>query len=287
MPMGRADTARLILLAAIWGGSFMFMRVLAPVLGPVITADLRLLIAGTALTAYFWIRKIDTEWKRNWKHYLIIGVVNSAIPFTLYSFAALHLPASYSAIINSTAPFFSAIFSALWLGEPLTLKKIAGIFLGAFGVALVARASPHTGDAYFIPSIFACLGAAFCYGIAGIYIKKFAQTAKPSGIASGSQIMAGLFLLPLIPFSPMRGDFTPPIWGYLLALALLCSSVAYLLYFRLIENLGPTKALTVTFLMPVFGMAWGALLLGETITLPMLIGAGLILLGTYFVIRKR
>lgn len=262
------------------------MRVLAPVLGPIVTTDLRVLIAGIALCVYFLIIKFDPEWKRNWKHYFVIGTVNSAIPFALYSFAALHIPASYSVVINSTAPLFAAIFSALWLGDRLNTKKVLGIVLGAGGAALVAKAGVNDVNAFFMLSVLACLGAAVCYGLAGIYIKKFAKTCKPLGIAGGSQLIAGVFLLPLIPFSPVRGEVDGFIVANILGLALVCSAIAYLLYYRLIEDLGPTKALTVTFLMPVFGMAWGALLLKEQITVTMLIGAGLVILGTFFVVRK-
>jgi drug/metabolite transporter (DMT)-like permease len=111
--MQASDLLRLISLSAIWGGSFIFMRILAPVLGPVVTADLRVLIAGVALMVYFWVIEFDAEWKRFWKQYLVIGVINSGLPFLLYSFAAVHIPASYSVILNSSSPLFGAIFSAI------------------------------------------------------------------------------------------------------------------------------------------------------------------------------
>jgi len=113
--MRPSDITRLLSLAAIWGGSFIFMRVLAPVLGPVVTADLRVLIAGIALIIYFRVIRFDAEWRIYWKKYLFIGAFNSALPFFLFSFAALHIPASYSVILNSTSPLFSAVFAASWL----------------------------------------------------------------------------------------------------------------------------------------------------------------------------
>ncbi len=282
--MRAADLVRLLTLAAIWGGSFIFMRVLAPVLGPVVTADLRVLIAGVALLGYFKVIKFDPDWHRYWFQYLLIGGVNSALPFFLFSFAALHIPASLSVILNSTAPLFGAIFSAIWLGERLTGLKILGLLIGAAGVALVVKVGAIKTDSMFLWAVAACTFAAICYGLAATYIKRRGNGAKPMGIAGASQLMAGLLLLPVIPFSPVRGSITLPVVVGVLVFSLLCSAIAYLLYYRLIEDLGPTKALTVTFLMPVFGMIWGALLLSETITLGMIGGTALILLGTTLVL---
>lgn len=282
--MRSGDIVRLVVLAAIWGGSFIFMRVLAPVLGPVITADLRVLIAGIALILYFRVIKFDPEWRRYWRQYLLIGAINSALPFFLFSFAALHIPASFSVILNSTSPLFSAILSAIWLGDRLTARKILGLLIGAAGVVLVVRIGAVQTDGTFMLAIAACTLAAICYACTAIYIKKSDSGAKPMGIAGASQLTAGILLIPAIPFSPTRGLVTPSVIGEVLAFAILCSAIAYLLYFRLIADVGPTKALTVTFLMPVFGMIWGAIILHETISAPMIIGAGLIILGTGLVL---
>ena len=133
------DLIRLVLLASIWGASFIFVRVLSPVIGPVMTADFRVLIAGIFLCIYFKIAGIETEWRRLWKEYLAVGTLNSGFPFLLYAWAALYVPASYLVIINSTSPLFGAVCSAYWLGERLTLLKITGLLLGAAGVALIVR----------------------------------------------------------------------------------------------------------------------------------------------------
>ena len=279
------DAARLTLLAAIWGGSFIFMRVLAPVLGPVITATARVSIAGIALIAWFWVTGFDADLRGQWRHFVVIGVLNSAIPFVLFSFAALHIPASYSVILNSGTPLFAALLSALFLAERLTLAKIGGLVAGAAGVALVSKAGPVVPDALFGASIAACLGAALLYAASSVYMKKYAAGAKPMAIAGWSQVAAGIVLLPLVPFAPVRGEITPVVVANVLGLVLLCSAVAYLLYYRLIADIGPTRALTVAFLMPLFGMTWGALLLGETITWPMIAGCALIVGGTFAVVR--
>ncbi|MEO8674597.1 MAG: DMT family transporter [Casimicrobiaceae bacterium] len=283
--MRSEDLVRLTLLAAIWGGSFIFMRVLAPVLGPVITATARVSIAGIALIAWFRVTGFDADLRGQWRHFVVIGVLNSAIPFVLFSFAALHIPASYSVILNSATPLFAALLSAVFLAERLTLAKIGGLIAGASGVALVSKAGPVVPDALFGLSIAACLGAALLYAASSIYMKKYAAGAKPMAIAGWSQVAAGIVLLPLVPFAPPRGDVTGVVVANVLALALLCSAVAYLLYYRLIADIGPTRALTVAFLMPLFGMTWGALLLGETITWPMISGCALIVGGTVAVVR--
>ncbi len=282
--MRPSDILRLLSLAAIWGGSFIFMRVLAPVLGPVVTADLRVLIAGIALVIYFHAIRFDAEWRTYWKTYLFIGAFNSALPFFLFSFAALHIPASYSVILNSTSPLFSAIFAAFWLGERLTPVKILGLFVGALGVALVVKIGVVATDSMFFWSVSACVLAAICYGFTATYIKKFGGAIKPMAIAGGSQLMAGLLLIPAIPLAPIRGTVTLGVVVGVIVFALVCSAIAYLLYYRLIADLGPTGALTVTFLMPVFGMFWGAIILGESITLPMIAGAAMIILGTGLVL---
>jgi drug/metabolite transporter (DMT)-like permease len=206
--MRAGDVARLVVLAAIWGASFIFLRVAAPVLGPVLTALLRVLIAGIALLGYLQVRGLGYgNVGRYWREYLVIGVANSAIPFLLFSFAALYLPASYSAILNSATPLFGALLSTIWLAEPLTALKLIGLFAGAAGVALVSGAGPVVPDAMIGWAVAACLIAALCYAGAGIYVKKRLAGATPLAMATWSQIFAALAMLPLVPFAPPRaGD---------------------------------------------------------------------------------
>lgn len=279
--MSRKDLLRLILLAAIWGSSFLFMRILAPAIGAMMTVELRLLLTGVALLAVFGALRFNFEWKRFWKQYTITGAINSALPFCLYGYAALHLPASYLAIFNSSTPLFGVLFSALWLNDKLTVQKLLGVALGAIGVALVAKTGAGgKDDGHFIMAALACLGGSACYAIAGVYMKLFAQGAKPVGMATGSQIASAILLLPAFMHLPPVAAFTPLVIGSILTLSLLCSGVAYLLYFSLLANTGPAKASTVTFLVPAFAMVWGSLFLHEQITGPMLGGCALIIAGT-------
>jgi drug/metabolite transporter (DMT)-like permease len=260
--MRPVDLIRLIVLAAIWGASFTFIRVLVPVIGPVMTATLRVLLAGIALSIYFKIIRLDAEWRHFWKEYVFVGAIGSGFPFLVYAWAAQYLQASYLVIVNSTSPLFGAIFSAIWLGERFTTWKLAGILVGAIGVALVARVPPP------------------------IYIKKSRVSAKPTALAGTSQLAAGLLLLPLIPLAPPAGTFTLVVILNVLGLALLCSAVAYVLYYRLIVDIGPTKALMVTFLVPAFGMLWSVIFLSERVTAGMIAGCALIVAGTALVLRS-
>ena len=285
--MAQADIARLLALALIWSLSFVFIRVLVPALGPVWVPMLRALVAGVTLVAWFAVIRLDADVKRNWRDYVFIGFLNCALPFALFAFAAIHLPASYLVILNAFTPLFAALVGAAWLDERLTFAKLAGLAAGAAGVALVSRAGPIKIDAAVAWSMAASLGAALCYAVSGTWLKKRGSRLNPIAAAGWSQLFAGLELLPILPFAPAAGPITPLIVADMLALALVCSGVAYLLYFRLIANVGPTRAMTVTFLLPALGMMWGALFLDETVTLPMLAGALLIIAGTAAVLRPQ
>jgi len=277
----------LVVLSAIWGSSFIFMRILAPVLGPLATADLRLLIAGAFLVLLFAASGYKLGWRQNGRHFLIIGLVNSAIPFFLYSFAALHIPASLSVILNSLSPMFGAVFSAIWLRELLTVKKSAGIVLGIAGVGLIGSLGNFLARPLAVLAALASVTAAMLYALAGIYIKKYASVVPARAIAAGSQFSLGLLGLPLVFLFPPTAHVTLRLGVIVVVFAVLCSALAYLIYYKLIAEAGPTKALTVTFLMPAFGMAWGRLILGEAITTAMLAGTVLILCGTWLIVAKK
>ena len=281
--MSLANTLLLLALSAIWGSSFIFMRYLAPILGPIVTADMRVLIAGVAMAGFFALIRFKPEWRKNWKHFVVIGMVNSSIPFLLYSFAALYLPAALEAILNATAPLFGAIFSAIWLAERLSLRKIAGLVLGIGGVALVSSLSGLDRSPMGWLALAACILAPACYGLAGVYIRKRAASIKPLAMAGGSLLAGGLILLPLAFVFPPPGPVTLSVGAITVAFALLCSAVAYIIYYRIIAQVGPTRALTVTFLVPVFAMLWGFLFLGERITPSMIGGAAIILAGTFLI----
>ncbi|MDP1677472.1 MAG: EamA family transporter [Bacteroidota bacterium] len=277
------DYVLLITLAAIWGSSFIFMRVLAPALGPVATADMRLLIAGIALTLYLRLRNQRLDLVKNLKRYIIIGLLNSGIPFLLFSFAALYLPSSISVIINSLTPLFGVLFSILWLSEKMTAKKISGIALGIVGVIIIRGSGNLELNVMTTVAMAACVLATMLYGLASTYVKLHAKDIASSAVATGSQLVAGILLLPLIYFFPTRTELTITIALTTIAFALFCSAIAYVIFYRLLKNLGTTKALSVTFLIPVFGFIWGYIFLQEEITAIMIIGSVFVLSGIYFV----
>jgi drug/metabolite transporter (DMT)-like permease len=275
-----SDVVRLVLLAAIWGASFVFIRVLVPPLGPVWVAALRLLVAGAVLVAWLAATRRDAALATHWRAYLFLGILNSALPFVLYGVAARELPAATMSILNAATPLFGALLAAMFLGERLTGTKLAGIACGVAGVALVSRGGGFVYSAGAMLAVAACLGATLCYASAGVWLKRAGSQLSPYAIAAWSQLLAGLALLPAGMLLPPPGPFTLAVVASLLALALLCSGVAYLLYYRLMQRVGPTRTLTVTFLMPAFGMFWGALFLGESVTATMIVGAVLIVAGT-------
>ncbi len=283
--MTAGDYGRLVALAAIWGASFIFMRVAAPVLGPIVTAETRVLLGGLALLAWFRLTGFDPRLREHWRLYALVGLVNSAVPFALYAFAAMHLPASLLAILNATSPMFGLAFGALFAGERITVRKLAGLVIGAAGVALVTRPAGIEAGPMFGWAVGASLGACCGYGLTGVLIKRWGGGAPPKGIAVGNQLAAALFLLPLLPALPPLAVPSALVIANVLGLALLASAVAFLLYFRLIADVGGTRALTVTYLIPLFGLAWGALFLGETLPPAALGGGALILVGTLFVTR--
>ena len=281
--MRPADTARLVALAAIWGASFLFTRIAAPALGPVLTAEARTLIAGIALAIYFGFTGYNPEWRRWGRQYVVVGILTSGLPFLLWAYAALTLTAGLMSVLNATSPMWGALCSAVLLRERLTGRRIVGLLIGMVGVALVTR--PEAGTAVPYGAMAAALGAALCYGLAGAYMKRWASAVPARGMAVGTQLVAGILLIPFIPLAPPQATPSLLIIVSVLMLGLMCGAIAYLLYFRLVADIGATGALTVTYLIPVFGVLWGALFLGEPLALPMLAGGVLVICGTVLVLR--
>jgi len=274
------DFLQLIGLAAIWGSSFLFMRLGAHDFGPIPMTALR--VGGASLVllpVLLWRGGLD-QVRASWRQMMVLGFVNSALPFTLFVFAALSITAGMSSILNATTPLFGALVAAVWLGDRITVARAVG-FLVAFG-GVVFLAWDH---AEFKPggsgwAVIACLVAALCYGVAASYTKKYVKGLSPVVIATGSQFTAFLWLLPL---AVVRWPATlpgPGAWLAVALLAVLCTAVAYLIYFRLMLRVGPTNAIAVTFLNPVFALLWGFIFLHEEITLRMLLGCVIVLAGT-------
>jgi drug/metabolite transporter (DMT)-like permease len=261
----RSDWIRLILLSAIWGASFIFYRVIVPVLGAVWTAESRVLIAGLVLLFFATLSRANLEWHR-WRWYGSIGVLNSGLPFALIAFAQLKLTASMAAILNATTPMWSVIVGIIAFQGKFTVHKGLGLLLGIIGVAVLVGWSPLEPSLQTTLSILAMLTATFFYGLSSNLTNKFLRGAPPLGAAVGSQIGSSLALAFLLPFDLPRSQPNLTVLLCILGLAILCSAVAYISYFRLILEIGAVKASTVTLIVPMFSMLWGSLFLHEEIT---------------------
>ena len=282
--MRASDMVRLLILAALWGASFLGLRIVAPTLGAIVTAEARVAIAGLALIAWCAIVRVPLGWRQNAWRLIVVGIFNSAIPFALFAFAVKTLPAGYAAILNATSPLFGAMIASLWLREALGGRRLLGIVFGVAGVACLVKLGPVALTGEVLIACAACLAAACCYGFAGNYTKQLARPIAPTAMATGSQITAAIALLPLIPFDPVRVVPTHAIVIIVAALGIGSTAIAYLLYFRLIRNVGATRALTVTFLVPLFAVAWGWALLDEVVTWRMAGGGALVLIATWLVV---
>ncbi|RZI43411.1 EamA/RhaT family transporter [Herbaspirillum sp. HC18] len=277
--MSAADVFKLVFLSAIWGGSFIFLRVAVPEAGPLLTATLRTTLAGIALMAFAQATGVKMNWRANIKPFAVVGLFAVAIPFSCFSFAALYLPAAYSAVLNATAPLFGAVFSVIWLAERLTMQRLAGLMLGMAGVAILVGAGSLALDAPTLVAVAACLVAAAGYAGSSIIVKK---TGRPGGIppiamAAGSLVLGSVIMLPTMPFSMPQAMPSPVALACIAALALLSSSVAQALFIPLIVKVGPTRAMTASFLIPLFSMLWAFLFLHEPIGMGTLAGGAVVL----------
>ena len=287
------DMFRLLALAAIWGASFLFLRIIAPVLGTFPTAFFRVLLATAGLLVILLLLRTRWDCRGKLGLCLVLGVINSGLPFALYSVAAQLVPAGYSAIFNATTPMMGVLIGALFFTEELTLAKIIGVFSGLGGVALLMRIGPVPFDTELLLGALACLGATACYGFGGFLTRRWINQGEgldSEVVAFGSQLGATLCLLPLFGLSLLNappvnwGDST--VWLSLLGLGLVCTAFAYILYFRLLADIGPVKTLTVTFLIPPFGVLWGVIFLDEPLSWAYVQGGALIALALWLILRQ-
>lgn len=274
------DLRDLLLLAALWGGSFLFMRVAVPEFGPLALIELRLLVAALFLLPVLALRGGLRLLVRHAVPMTVLGVVNSALPFCLFAYAMLSVTAGFASILNATAPMWGALVARLWLGERLAAARVAGLATGFAGIVVLAW-----GKASFVPggsgmAILAAVAAALSYGIAASYARRRLAGVDPLAVATGSQAGAALVLAPLALAWWPQAPVSAAAWSSTIVMGVACTGIAYILYFRLIERAGPGRAITVTFLVPVFAVIWGALVLGETLTGQMLAGGLVILAGT-------
>lgn len=287
--MKTSHLLELLLLGAIWGASFMLMKATVPSFGVFALVEVRASLAALFLLPVVYFTKQFADLRANWAKLLFVGAVNTAIPFCLFSYTSVHLDAGLTAILNATAPMFGAIIAFFYLQDRIGLHGVIGIFLGFLGVVVISQDNHSSTPVTLIP-VLSALVATCCYGIAACYMKKHLSGVKPFAIAAGSQVFAAFLLMPLAIYTwpSVNPDFTT--WGAALVLAVLCTGVAYIMYFDLIAKVGASQAMTVGYLVPVFGIFWGMVVLDETLSIYAMTGGSMIILGvmiTTGIVRRR
>lgn len=280
--MNTADLFRLIGLSAIWGSSFLFLRIAAPAFGPIPLIMIRIVGAALCLTPFLLERKVREGIRNNAGHLFVLGLFNSAIPFCLLAYAALSLEAGFASLLNATTPIFAALVGWAWMGYSLRASQIFGLLIGVGGVLILVWGKLSFREGGLGWAIAAALLATSSYGIAVHYTKRFLGQVSSRVATAGSLSGASLLILPLgIWFWP-EGNPTWLPWMSAFALAALCTAFAYVIFFRIIATAGGTNASTVTFIVPGFAIVWGALFLGESITPRIVVGMIVTLIGTAY-----
>jgi drug/metabolite transporter (DMT)-like permease len=284
--MKPADLLRLVALAAIWGASFLFFRMAVPSIGVAWFAEFRVAIAAVAMLGYVVASGGRLDVRRHWRAYLVMGLLNAAVPWTLYAYAGLHLGAGTMSILNATTPFFAAICGAFWLGERFTARKLAGLALGVAGVVTVVGLGPIALTRGVVLGTAACVAATLCYALSTTWLKKYDSNVSTIALSTATLVVASIAIAPFLGTVPPAEAFSTQVVVAVLGVSLLCSALGFLLYFRLIADLGPTRASTVTFMIPVFGVLWGWIFLAEPIGAGTVAGGLVVLAATALVIRR-
>jgi drug/metabolite transporter (DMT)-like permease len=272
------DAGRWLFLAILWSLPYIFMRVAVPAFGIAPVAGGRALFAAAFLLPWavlFARQRIGL--REHWKDHLAVSLVNNVLPFVGFAIGAAALPASYLAVINGLVPLWAAVIAVPMLGEPFGWRRAAGFALGMLGVALIVNLGPVALDAWTLTGALAAVAGTALWGWAGVMIKQRTGRLPPMGLAAGSITFAAVLMAPLFAFAPPASTWTPEAAVALVCLGMLCSGLAYLPFFTLIRDVGPSRTLTVGLAVPVLGMAWGWLLLDEAVTAPMLLGTALVL----------
>ena len=284
--MNFATLAQLLLLGMIWGSSFLFQRITVPVLGVAVTAVGRIVLAAVILVAVVAATRRSLQWRTRWRDYMLVGLIGAGFPFLLFAFAAHSLPAGYSAVLNATVPLFTVLI--VWAsGTRPSASKLVGVVVGIFGVVTLARFGTLEMNWPTIGGFAATLLASVLYAFNARTVKARFSDVDPMVVAAGSMLGASLPLLPLIAIDPptQLPALGAAVWS-LVALGVVCTGFAYALFYRLIQNAGSERAVTVTFIVPVFAQVWGAMFLHEAITWASAIGCGLVLLAVALIFEK-
>ncbi len=271
------------ILGAVWGSAFMFIKIATPELGPIALVNIRLAVAGLIFIPFLLQQKYLKHFRSNLKNILVLSVINTALPFSLFAYASLESSSNMLSILNGTTAIMAVVISTIWLKIRLNFFQIMGVFIGLFGIIVLAN--PDNVYISMKATIF-CLSAAFCYALSANYIQKFAYKTNTIVLIGWSLVIASVLLLPITFFNlPSQFPSNNVIFS-ILWLGVISTGVAFLGYVRLIEKVGAVKTATVAYFIPVFGVIWGYVFLGEPITLQILIGMILILIGIVFTNKR-
>ncbi len=274
--------AELTALGAIWGGSFLFMRVAAGDFGPIALVEVRVALGALSLMPFLWRvrRSIDASL---WLRLAIVGLMNSAIPFTLFAWGAERAPAGVGAIANSMTPLFTALVAfAVWR-EAISVRRAVALVVGLVGVVVLA--SDRVSGANVMQAAVAGTVASLSYGFAANLTRRWLAVIPPAAAVAGTQLCSTLMLAPLAFLNWPTAEIPLKSWLAAAALGVLCTGIAYALLFRLIARVGAARAITCTYLIPLFGVGWAWLFLGEAPTPTMAI-AGIVILGSVIVSQR-
>lgn len=273
------DLARLVALGAMWGASYLFMRYAVPHFGAALLIEMRLAVAGLLLAAFMVAAGRKSDWRRHWRPWLFVAIVGTAVPFLLIAQALRTIDASTAAILNALVPLFTTVIAALWIRDAITPAKAAGILMSIAGTAVLVGWTPTPMTANELVAASMSVAATILYGCNIVFSRVHLREAAPVATSAWTLLMAAAVLLPFTPMQRPLAGIPGTAWAAVLALAIVSTTVAFIFYYRLIADIGPVKASTVTLLVPVFGMIWGVAFLAEPVTPGRIAGAAIILLG--------
>jgi drug/metabolite transporter (DMT)-like permease len=282
LDMRPVDIANLVLLGAIWGGSFPLLRYAAPQFGPAALIAVRLLVAAAAVLLLWPVWR---ELRANRNRLMVLGLINTAVPFTLFAIAAMMIPSGVNSLLNATTPIFGSLLAHFWLGERLSAQRWLGILVAFGGIGAIVAETVGldlngAGTQSDTLGVLCGLGAGFLYGLALCYTRRYLTHLSPTVLTAGSLANAAVVMTPLSLLALPAAAPAAGAWAAAVALGLVCTALAYILYFNLLKNVGAARAVTVTFLIPVFGIVWGAIFFGEKLGLKLLLFCGVVLVGT-------
>lgn len=274
--------AQIVGLSALWGASFLFIRLAAPAMGPWVLAGCRAALAS--ITLVLIMRALRERWPwQHWRELLLLGALSVAVPFMVFAWAGLYLPSGYSALLNTTAVLFGTLSSAWMKEDTLTRRKLLGCVLGLVGVGLIVRLGPVQLNATTLTAALACVAGAASFGIAMPLMKRATTRMPPLAIAAGLHLAATLLLLPSTLWGLPAARFTPAALGSVLVMGVVTSGIAYWLHLRIVRHITPVAALSPILLIPVFGVTWGHLFLGESLSSGIFAGGALVLVASALV----